>query len=211
MSSVDFPAFGFPRIAIGIPWLIVFRSFSGFLSTCSCLYFSSKKYCFLISKSFNSGKFLFVFALIHTISWNHNEWYSDNANSVSDSFRFLSNLFTIKIVWFFLLDCWIYSKICCSLAVIPTTSSITNKIISDSSIIFWINGRSSLNSKSHGLSAKTTSPISSNDVVWYKISAVVPGISVTIALNCQINLLNNVDFPTLVDPTNQICIIFLRT
>lgn len=92
----------------------------------------------------------------------------------------------------------------CSLAVIHALSSITKRIKSASSTIFLMNFRSSWNSCNPGLSRKMTSPTSSNLVWWCKISLVVQWISVTIALNCQISLLNSVDFHTFVAQTNQI-------
>gem|GEM_PF-4091751 len=97
-------------------------------------------------------------------------------------------------------------NICSSLAVIQTVSSITNRIMSDSDIIFLIKVRSSSKVDSQGLSESITFQISFMFAVCSNISTVVHAISVTIALNCHISLLNNVDFHTFVAHTSQIFI-----
>jgi len=73
LSNVDFPAFGFPRIAIGIHLSTMLSGFAGWSSRGASDNFSSRKYFFLMSRSCNSGRFLLVFALIPTISSNHKE------------------------------------------------------------------------------------------------------------------------------------------
>jgi hypothetical protein len=104
----------------------------------------------------------------------------------------------------------ISSRIWCSFAVIHTLSSIKNRSKSDSLIICSIYSSSSVKSSKPGESKKVKNQLSVCTLCWI-ISVVVPGISVTIARNCPINLLKRVDFHTFVAHTSQIFILlFLK-